>query len=153
MEKQSWKDAILSAIEALSARVTCSTSGKSQKVLRPVLPYCFRSVGEGKKLIPLNRDCKPVGSLARYDEWQDYREYPWLHVEEDEPVAVRGDFWLFDDGYPPWRSRKDAERLLRLMRMLIEPDFDLKGTSGKGFRMLAKDRSNLMVRGLEGGEN
>ena len=140
---QSWKEVFSSAIFALGGAIAPPPayrfSKQSIKALRPFLPYCLHETGRDN-FIWVNRDYKPLGIGT--DDFVDYQLYPWLHVGKDNPLAMRGQFWLFGDSNPPWQSKINAERLLNLMELLVEPDINLTDKNGEAFRMLAKDRSN-----------
>jgi hypothetical protein len=150
---QSWKKVFSSAIVALEATLAPHPAyqypPRSRRALRPFLPYCLHEAGEVREdaFIWLNRDYKPLGIAT--NERVDYGKYPWLHVSKDESVAIRGRFWLFGDLNPPWDSKKDAERLLSLMRLLVKPGLSLMDTDDRAFAVLAKDRSNQKFWGLE----
>lgn len=136
---KSWKKAFSSAIVALSATLAPPPAYQypvqSRRALRPFLPYCLHESG-GDNFIWVNRDYIPLGIST--DEWVDYGEYPWLHVGKDEPVAMRGRFWLFGDYNPPWHSKKNAARLAGLMDLLLDPSLNLRDTGGQAFRMLTE---------------
>ncbi|MGW8158721.1 MAG: hypothetical protein ACWGKN_09445 [Desulfoprunum sp.] len=141
--EQSWKKVFSSAIVALEATLAPPPgyrfSKQSIRALKPFLPYCLHEAGGGN-FIWLNRDYKPCGIAT--DEFVDYAEYPWVHVRKDEPVAIRGSFWLFGDLNPPWFSKKDAARLARVMKLILDPGLNLRDTKGQAFGLLAEDWSN-----------
>ena len=98
-------------------------SKKAVESLRPFLPYCLHPVGDGADFIWLNREYKPLHVMP-YEEWVDYKEFPWLHVRKDDPrIAelltqcnwVCDLYFLFDDGNPPWAGKKEAIRLLGMI--------------------------------------
>ena len=153
---QSWKEAFSTAADELATVISTYSSRQAVKDLRPILPYAIIEVGDGK-YIPVNRDYKPLGVST--DEWVEYGEYPWLHIEADEPIAARGSFWLFNDACPPWKFQGNAkgakwraERLLRLIKLLLSPDLDLMDTrmGSTAFQLLVGDRDNRKSWGLEG---
>ena len=140
---QSWKKVFSSAIVALNRTIAPPPAPRFSRhsiwALRPFLPYVLEDAG-GDNFIWVNRDYKPIGIAT--DDFAYYEQYPWLHVGKDEPVAMRGRFSLFNDGCPPWGSRKDAERLVAVMKLMLDPGLDLRNTKGQAFRLLTEDWCN-----------
>lgn len=93
--------------------------------MRSWLPYSCHSLEDGAHIL-LNRHYKPVGQVG--DEWANYAEFPYLHARLETGLrkcfTAKGssDGYLFNDGCPPWQSRKDAaayvERLQSLSQVL-----------------------------------
>ena len=92
--------------------------------LRRDLPYAIQNTDLPGVQILVNRQYKPLGStvaLRCTDEnvWAIYEHYPHLHVRltpaEIHRICLPWDGYLFNDGCPPWRGRKEAtEHLTRL---------------------------------------
>lgn len=150
MTKPTWEIILASSAEALR-KVTPNPNPslyeplrfqkKSIWALRPFIPYCLRSVND-KTFIWLNRDYKPLGIATKsYDVFVDYMQLPWLHVQANEPVAARGDFWLFDDSCPPWNSKAHANRLILLIDSILRPDLNLHDSSDQTFKLLFESDS------------
>jgi len=95
-------------------RITSATVN----ILRPMLPYCLHPLDSfaPSPLIWLNRNYKPLGTMSGH---ANYHEYPWLHVDRDDPfiakllpycreivgLARQPIFFLYDDFTAP-RNRK-----------------------------------------------
>ena len=52
--------------------------------LRPFMPYCLHDADD-QTFIWVNRDYKPLGVVT--DDYVDYMQFPWLHVQAHEPVV------------------------------------------------------------------
>jgi hypothetical protein len=133
-----WRQILTSATKALYSAMGNPDEGyhfsqRAAKALRPYLPYCLQQVDD-RTFIWVNRDYKPLGIIP--EDYVDYHDYPWLVVGAAEPVAAMGWIYLFDDGCPPWRNRKTAERLIRLIDALVDPDLDLRDKESSAFTML-----------------
>lgn len=89
--------------------------------MRCWLPYEVGQVGGGTRIL-LNRRYKPVGQVS--DDWVKYEQFTHLHLQLGNEGLVafahRGSDpgYLFNDGCPPWWSRRDAESYLKRLRIL-----------------------------------
>jgi hypothetical protein len=87
------------------------------------LPYAIKNTELPGVQILVNRQYKPLGSSAVFG-WAIYEHYPNLHVRltpsEIRRVCLPWDGYLFDDGCPPWRGRKEAQAYLTRLRWLEE---------------------------------
>ena len=102
-------------------RFQLSTKSIAYWEMRHWLPYGAMGVS-GTTHILVNRDYKPQGSTS--EGHADYEEFPqlWLQLKGDSwrsfvhPTASQP--FLFNDGCPPWRSRKSAEAYLERLKEL-----------------------------------
>ena len=82
--------------------------------LRMMLPY---HITEEAGIV--NRFYKPMGEreggYVTYDGYAQYR-IPEAMWKGERPT----DYWLFNDGCPPWMSREHAENYLKLLDELFE---------------------------------
>lgn len=118
------------AVEFAIAYMTClltvprfsvDAESKVYEEMRCWLPYAAVKM-EGDRSILVNRYYKPVGRLT--DEWVKYIEFERMHLrlsnEQLQAFALQshGDGYLYDDGCPPWWSRKDASAYLERLHKL-----------------------------------
>lgn len=79
------------------------------------LPYHLSKVEEGGQVL-LNRHYKGLGDITH--AWADHETVPHLctHLSEEQLLAVSlrpgSKGYFFDDGCPPWGSRRSAEEYL-----------------------------------------
>lgn len=89
--------------------------------MRCWLPYHTKPLGDDAYILT-NRYYKPVGDTGR--EWVRYEDYQHLHFHMDKGATLlfahqgSSPDYLFNDGCPPWHSRKDAEVYLDRLRIL-----------------------------------
>jgi len=128
-----WTLLVNSAIAGLEDWPERRFSRQRVEALRPLIPYCLHSMERTDRLILLNRDYKPLGATLPADYWCDYGLFPWLHLAPNSHAArvfmahaqphknrvnwEGTNYYLFDDGCPPWRGRKHAERLLEALKL------------------------------------
>ncbi len=102
-------------------RFQLSTKSIAYWEMRHWLPYGAIGVN-GTTHILVNRSYKPQGSTS--ESHAEYEEFPqlWLQLKGDSwrsfvhPTASQP--FLFNDGCPPWRSRKNAEAYLERLKEL-----------------------------------
>jgi hypothetical protein len=91
--------------------------------LRRDLPYAIKNTELPGVHILVNRYYKPLGSTAEH-EFAIYERYPNLHVRlplsEINRVCRPWDWYLFNDGCPPWRGTKEAKAYMTRLRCLEE---------------------------------
>ena len=121
-----WRKVLRAAAESIrTANSLPSRKARKQAMLdlRPRLPYYLHEVHptEGQTFIWLNREYKPLG---QGDGWVDYQDFPLLHVKKDNPVAALGRGSLFSGYCQPWDNKRNADRLCRLIDLLVAPDID-----------------------------
>ena len=147
MNDQIWKIILSSAADVIK-RASLYPDGykrfqkKSVWALRAFLPYYLHEADE-RNFIWVNRDYKPLGIVT--EEWIDYMQFPWLHVQADEPVASLGRFCLFE-GREPWESRACANWLIRMIESILRPDLDLHDTNDLTFKLLVGSDMNWKRR-------
>ena len=102
-------------------RFKVSTESPVYWEMRSWLPYFCHPV-EDETSILVNRHYKPVGQVNR--DWADYKSFQSLHAKFSEDL--RSSFtamgssvgYLFNDGCPPWESRKCAVEYLKRLYIL-----------------------------------
>lgn len=98
--------------------------------MRLWLPYFCHPVEEDETYILVNRHYKPVGQVNR--DWADYEAFQSLHAEFSEDLrssftAMNSNVgYLFNDGCPPWESRKYAVAYLKRLHILRQALEELK---------------------------
>jgi hypothetical protein len=88
------------------------------------LPYCLYRQNCGRYLL-LNRNYKPIGNPTK--EWVDYEPLEGLDLRLSREDAERISWdvrpgtkfiFLFNDGCPPWRGRRNRENYLRRLAIV-----------------------------------
>ena len=111
---------------------------------RAFLPYNVRRIS-GDTFILLNRNYWPVGMTQ--NRWYDYAactdQHVRMNITQKQVTALTADFrehqikpysvdnfYLFNDGCPPWNSAKDfaaySKRLAKLMKRLSRSELARK---------------------------
>jgi hypothetical protein len=91
-----------------------------QSEMRCWLPYC--AIAGAGSYILVNRRYKPVGATTK--DHVDYGNFSHLTLRliDDQLLALahgeRAPGYLFEDGCPPWESRKDAEAYMARLKTL-----------------------------------
>ena len=102
-------------------RFRISGAAKTYKEMRRWLPYAAEPIEKGSQVL-VNRHYKPVGLIS--NDFVRYEEFPHLQTALTSSglnaIAHRRDSngYLFNDGCPPWRSRKAAEQYLARLHIL-----------------------------------
>ncbi|OUM00046.1 hypothetical protein [Variovorax sp. JS1663] len=114
-------DFAISYMETLlrAPRFLVSSSSPVYWEMRHWLPYSALEVGDEQRIL-VNRHYKLVGQTS--DEWAVYEDHPHLHLTVTEqqttawkPYGSRPGFF-YNDGCPPWGSRRFAEDYLLNLR-------------------------------------
>lgn len=102
----------------------CRTSQQS-RILRPFLVYCFKKINE--KILPLNRDYKPIGLIS--GRYVKYEEYEFLMLQEssikdfnkisNEQGYSGLDYFTWSDDCSPFLNSVTRKRYLTLMQDLL----------------------------------
>lgn len=108
-----------------------SYNKRAAAALSAMLPYCLLPVSGPGRFIWVNRDFKPLG-VGPYLNSVHYESFPWMHVSGNDPLLAglfahlnipsdyRDSIYLFSENDAPWNSKKNAEKLLVLLYLIIE---------------------------------
>jgi len=98
--------------------ITHNTTKKPRdlyEILKPMLVYCIRKVGD--RYLLLNREYKPLG-LER-GAWADYEQYPFLTLSKEQinfsKIPYQGTH-LFNDSTCPSHGKEMREKYINTLR-------------------------------------
>lgn len=138
-----WQRIVNGSVASLRSAmgIGSNTEGFSRRAMIAIkwqIPYVIHSVPDGKSMIWLNREYKPVGySPSQFVHYAQHahvlmpRDHPLLHfarvyLDSYDLGTLEVRHYFFGDGNAPWYSAANARRYLGL----LEPFADLRDIYG-----------------------